>query len=129
MKLLPFLAALLCLEAVAHTLVLVRANRMAEANALATSVAFGFNGDGGDAFVTILYPAGDTNATLTNCWTWTAATFTPARRAALSQLVAAPQWNEDVLIWDYDSADGGFPFRVLQTNNLAPAPVNLFPQP
>lgn len=103
----------------AHTLVLVRWNRVGEANALATSAAFGFNGDGEPAFITRLYPTGDTNAPATNCWSWTAASFTPERRAALTQLASSPQWSEDVRVFDYDLAsDSNFPFRVLTTNGL-----------
>lgn len=100
-RILQFLAALLCLPALAHTLVLVR-EKIIEANDLATSELFGNNGDGGDAFVQLLYPSGDTNAPATNQWSWTAAQFTPARRAALSQLAASAQWSNYVIVLDFE---------------------------
>lgn len=126
-RILPFLAAL---TLSAHTLILVDGPRIAAANALATSETFGNNGDGQPAFIQLLYPGGDTNAPLADCWSWTAATFTPARRAALAQLAASAQWSNHVRVLDFDSAaDPGFIQRVFATNNLAPAPANLFPQP
>lgn len=122
-----FLAVALAQLLNAHTLVLVRWDHVDAANTLATSATFGFNGDGAPAFIARLYLGGNTNAPATNCWSWTAATFTPERRAALTSLANSPAWTNHVLVFDYDlSTQPAFPFEKLSELGLA-LPTQTFP--
>lgn len=119
--LIAFLVVATVVQTAAHTLVMVRATRMAEANALATSEAFGFNGDGEPAFTQIVYPSGDTNAPTTNCWAWAAVAFTPTRRELLTLLSRSSQWTNDVQVFDFDiRTEPDFITRTFLTNGLAP---------
>jgi hypothetical protein len=106
--------------AAAHTMVLIPWNDRAAANALAASEAFGNNGDGGEAFFQRVHPIGQPDAPDGECFTWTAASFSEAGRAALSQLAASPAWAGKIQVWDFDSkVTPGFPHAKLSELGLA----------
>ena len=106
-----------------HTIVIIPAAKQAAANALAAQ-AFDTDGGGELTFTVGLVTPPDME-TVTHYWC--AASFSASKRAMLLGLIAQLEWA-DVIVADYDPAtDPEFPQQLLATNNLAPAPVNLFP--
>jgi hypothetical protein len=100
-----------------HTLVFIRYQRRAEANALANSPLFANNGD---AFEARLHPIGQPEAADADCWSWCCGSFSEAKRAALTVLAASLEWSGDVQVFDVDlGANPGFPHAKLAELGLA----------
>lgn len=121
-RFLPFFASL-GLLAQTSTVVIVPADLVPAANQAATY----FDPTGGtNTFTAQLVTAGTTN--IWGCWA--ATPFRATNRVALSAMASQPPFATNgvtrLIIGDYDLSDPGAPFRLLETNGLAPYAPPLF---
>lgn len=114
----------LALWAQTSTVIIVPADLVPAANQAATH----FDPEGGtNTFTSQLVTAGTTN--IWGCWA--ATPFRATNRVALSYMASQPPFATNgvtrLIIGDYDlAADPGAPFRLLETNGLAPYSPPMF---